>query len=267
MLKKEIFDTLKSRKSRVACVIFILLVLYDFADKIYFPYSDYLLHPEAYPDGLPQLMHPALAGFLNGGLSSDNMRYLMHWLLPIWCLLFCGDSFIREKKNGYVPLMNTRISRKKYFWGKNGGAFVCGFFLMFFCLLVNFLLCIIGFFNGKDFLGLDEFVRTTSWFDFSLAHPIPVYFLYIFINAVVMGLLCCMCTSLCMALPYYPLVYAIAFMVWYPQVSNDYSILLAMQPFLNYPAKTFLIAYLIFLIPVALCMIAGYIRRVKCDVL
>ena len=116
-------------------------------------------------------------------------------------------------------------------------------------------------------MGWDKFVRTTAWFDFSLAHPIPVYFLYIFINAVVMGLLCCMCTSLCMALPSYPLVYAIAFMVWYPQISNPYSILYIMQPFLIDPLTTYLIGILIFLIPVILCMIAGYIRRVKCDVL
>ena len=270
MLKKEILDTMKSPKARVVFLIFLLLVIYDFADKFYWSYQDYWFHPEAYPNGLMEIMHPSAAGFLCGGNSNNNSQFLIYWLLPIWCLLFYGDSVIREKKNGYIPLMDTRASRKKYFCGKNEGAFICGFGLMFVCLSVNYLLCGIGFREGDYLLNWDAYVGLpgqTEWYNFSVTHPVGVYLLYIVINAVVAGLLCCMCTSLCMALPSYPLVYAIAFMVWYPQVSNDYSILLAMQPFLNYPAKTFLIAYLIFLIPVALCMIAGYIRRVKCDVL
>ncbi|HIR70158.1 MAG TPA: hypothetical protein IAA55_02625 [Candidatus Pullilachnospira gallistercoris] len=119
-------------------------------------------------------------------------------------------------------------------------------------------------------MNLDAYVGMpgqTQWFNFSMAHPVGIYLFYIVINGVITGLLCCMGTSLSMALPSYPLVYAICFMVWYPQISNGSSILLAMQPFLNYPVTTFLTGYVILLIPVILAMIAGYIRRVKCDTL
>ena len=62
-------------------------------------------------------------------------------------------------------------------------------------------------------------------------------------------------------------MYAISFMVWYPQISNDYSILNAMQPFLGIREEMTIVGIVIFLIPVILAMIAGCIRRVKCDTL
>ena len=269
MLKKELLDTYRSTRAKIVFFVFLAIMVYDFADKIYWQYQDYWFHPEAYPGGLAEVKNFSVAGFLNGGLSSNNPQYLILWLLPIWCLLLCADSPIREEKCGYLPLTATRISRKKYFWKKNQGMFVCGFLLMVVPLTINYLLCVVGFIDGDYYMNLDAYVGPgqTQWFNFSMAHPVGIYLFYIVVNGVIAGLLCCMGTSLSMALPSYPLVYAICFMVWYPQISNEYSILYAMQPFLTYPISTFLIGYVIFLIPVILAMVAGYIRRVKCAAL
>ena len=270
MLKKELLDTFKSRRAQVVFLLFLLLMVYDFADTFYWTHQAYDFHPENYPWGMENIYHPSIAGFLNSPGSSNNPQILIKWLLPVWGLLYCGDSFIREKRSGYLPLMDTRISRKKYFWKKNQGAFVSGFLLMTVPLAVNYALVSIGFRGGKYFMNLDAYIGMegqTEWFNFSMMHPVGIYLFYIVVNGVIAGLLCCMGTSLSMALPSYPLVYAICFMVWYPQISNEYSILYAMQPFLMHPISTFLIGYVIFLIPVILAMVAGYIRRVKCDTL
>ena len=270
MLKKQLFDTFRSTRAKIVFFVFLAIMVYNFADTFYWTHQAYDFHPENYPGGLENMYHPSIAGFLNSPGSSNNPQILIKWLLPIWGLLFGADSFIREKRCGYLPLMDTRISRKRYFWKKNQGAFISGFLLMVVPLAVNYLLSSIGFFGGEDFMNLDAYVGMpgqTQWFNFSMAHPVGIYLFYIVINGVITGLLCCMGTSLSMALPSYPLVYAICFMVWYPQISNGSSILLAMQPFLNYPVTTFLTGYVIFLIPVILAMIAGYIRRVKCDTL
>ena len=119
MLKKELLDTFRSTRAKIVFFVFLAIMVYDFVDKIYWQYQDYWFHPEAYPDGLAEVKHFSIAGFLNGGISSNNPQYLILWLLPIWCLLLCGDSPIREEKCGYLPLIETRISRKKYFWKKN----------------------------------------------------------------------------------------------------------------------------------------------------
>ena len=269
MLKKEILDTLRSTKARVVFWVFLCVMLYDFLEKVYWQYQAYWLHPEVYPDGPINVFYPSMAGFLSGGEITHNAQCILEWLLPIWCLLFYGDSYIREKRCGYLSLMDSRISRKKYFWGKNLSGFMVGFLLMFANSLINYLLCGIAF-HGDSFRNLETYVGTAGmpqWFNISLTYPVMVYVLYMISASTITGLLCCMTISLSMALPFYPLVYAISFMVWYPQISNQYSILHLIQPFLSYPETTLLIGFLIFLIPVALCMIAGYIRRVKCDVL
>ena len=124
MLKKELLDTFRSTRAKIVFFVFLAIMVYDFVDKIYWQYQDYWFHPEAYPDGLAEVKHFSIAGFLNGGISSNNPQYLILWLLPIWCLLLCGDSPIREEKCGYLPLIETRISRKKYFWKKNQGVWI-----------------------------------------------------------------------------------------------------------------------------------------------
>ena len=100
-------------------------------------------------------------------------------------------------------------------------------------LTINYLLCIVGFINGDYYMNLDAYVGPgqTQWFNFFYGPSGGDLPFYIVINGVITGLLCCMGTSLSMALPSYPLVYAICFMVWYPQISNEYTILYAMQPF------------------------------------
>lgn len=265
MLRKEIMDTLKSTKSRLVMLVFFLVPMYHFLKMVYDQYAPYIGYMDQYPDGIPNIFHPSAAAFLASGGYSNTPQILIKWLLPIWLLLLYGDSYIREYRYGYVPLMDTRISRKKYFWTKNLAAFLITFSINVISLLVNYGLCWIAF-PGNDFRGIEyivEYGQAGKWLTYSIEHPVEVYFLYIFLFSAICGILCCACVSLTMALPSYALVYAISFMLWYPQISTDYSILGAMQIFIEWRSDLITWGIVIFLSLFTIALLSGYIRRVK----
>ena len=129
MLKKELLDTFRSTRAKIVFFVFLAIMVYNFADTFYWTHQAYDFHPENYPGGLENMYHPSIAGFLNSPGSSNNPQILIKWLLPIWGLLFGADSFIREKRCGYLPLMDTRISRKRYFGKRIKGLLSAVFFL------------------------------------------------------------------------------------------------------------------------------------------
>lgn len=265
MLKKEILDTLKSAKSRIVMLVWILVPMYHFLKMVYDQYHPYVGYMEYYPDGIPNILHPSAAAFLTSGGYSNAPQILLLWLLPIWYLLLYGDSCIREYRCGYLPLMDTRISRAKYFLTKNAAAFLLTFFLNVGSLALNYVLCWIAF-PGNDFRGMEYIVAygdAGAWLTYSIQHPVGVYILYILIFAALSGMLSCACVSLAMALRSYPLVYAVSFMLWYPQISTDYSVLSAMQPFIEYRADLTTWGILVYLLLAVAAVLVGYVRRVK----
>ena len=272
MLKKELMDTAKSKKTWMAAVALFLLPMADLVRKILYTYAPYWQYSEMYPDGLQpsNILHPSYAGFLAGGIPTHAFQQLWFWIIPIWCLLLYGDSCVREYRCGYDILLDTRASKRKVFWTKNLAGFIVGFSIAFVSVLVNYLLCVIIFHGGTSFSGMEQMVGSeyvSAMFNFSLTHPILTYCLYMLSFSVICGLACCMSVSICMLLRSYKLAYCVAFIIWYPQISMSSrgTIIEAIQPYSPADISFLIHGVTVFLISVAVIVVLGYIRKVKSE--
>lgn len=270
MLKKELMDTLRSVKTWVAAVVLFLLPMADLIRKIYYVYSPYRL--ESFPNGLQpsDILHPAYAGFLAGGIPTHAFQQLWFWMIPIWGLLLYGDSCVREYRCGYDILLDTRASKRKVFWIKNLAGFIVGFSTAFVSVLVNYLLCVMIFYGGTSFSGMEQMVGdeyVSEVFNFSLTHPNLTYCLYMLSFSVICGLACCMSVSICMLLRSYKLAYCVAFIIWYPQISmsSKGTIIEAIQPYSPADISFLIHGVTVFLISVAVMVVLGYLRKVKSE--
>ena len=266
MLKKEIQDTLKSTKSRLVMLVFFCILFYDFFKKILGNYYDFWTHPEVYDeDSLAAILpHPSMAGFLSGGDTGHLAQMIIVWLLPVWCLLLCGDSYIVERRNGYLPLLYSRSGRRDIFVSKVIAAFVSGFCVFGGALLFNFGMCCVAFGKGTSFYGVERFAHEESlWMGFSIDHPIATYLLYIVLFATICGSLCVVGVCLSFYLPVYPALYSVCFMLWFPQIPGRNSIAIAIQPFSLAKTGNILVAVSIFGVIVAIVIVLGYVRKVR----
>lgn len=270
MLRKEIQDTLKSTRSKFVMALFAGIVFYDFLTKLWGNYNDFWLHPEAYGGVMPanMLSHPALMGFLSGGQTGHLPQIVIVWLLPIWCLLLCGDSYISEYRNGYLPMLYSRIDRKKIFICKIAGAFLSAAGIFGGILLLNFGMCILAFGKGIAFHGIERYAHEVSlWMEFSVKHPILVYLIYVLLFAVLCGLLCSVCVCISFYFPNYPILYSICFMIWYPQILGKYSMAIVVQPFSMAKTENLLTGIGIFCVLAFFVLILGYVRKAKYETL
>ena len=273
MLKKELMDTVRSVKTWITAAVLLLLPMADLVRKVLYQYEPYWQYPEMYPEGLrpTDILHPSFAGFLAGGIPTHAFQQLWFWIVPIWCLLLYGDSCVREYHCKYDSLLDTRISKRKVFWTKNLAGFLIGFAVTLASVLVNYLLCVM-IFPGTSFSGFEQLVgskNATTFFDFSMTHPILIYCVYMLSFSIISGLTCCMSVSLCMLLRSYKLAYCVAFVIWFPQVSMSSrgTIIEAIQPYSLADISFLIHGITVFLISVVVTVILGYIRKVKYETL
>lgn len=80
---------------------------------------------------------------------------LLLWLLPFFVLNMISDRYISEEKRGYVNILLSRGSKKKYYMTKYISSFLIPFCVLAISLLVNFILSQIVFRGGYSFLGIE----------------------------------------------------------------------------------------------------------------
>ena len=269
-LKSEIFKIWKSKKSKIFLGLILLIPFLDLISGFWMEYGDYLLHREAYKNGLSKssIRVPALGAFLSGYSEGHIAQMLLIWILPIYLMLIYCDSPIQEKKLGYSSILVSKEKRKKIVSTKFLTSFLFAFVSMGVSLSINFLLANILFVGGTDFFGLEVGVKAGvfhSFMTFSIQHPVSVYMGYIFMVSLIAGGYSVFCTAVSMICPNHKLAYAIVFFVWIIQIISKYSLTYAMQPFIEYGPSCFIPAILIFLCIVLAGMVGSYVYKVKCD--
>lgn len=249
MITKEISDIIKSKKSIIIMILVTFIPFIDFGINVWMCLGDYWLNPEAYPNGLPSwLYHPSYAAFLSGSSEGHIAQMLLVWLLPFYLLILYGDSYMKEREIGYHSIIKTRKSPKTVYICKLLTGFISGFSVIWFSMIINYVLCLFTFFNGRSFGGIEEFLEQlpAGLISFSIQSPIMTYIVYIFVFSVISGFYCMTCVALSFCIKSQKILYSICFAVWFLQIISPYSITYAIQPFIEYGMREIVPALIIF---------------------
>jgi hypothetical protein len=236
--------------------------------NVYANFFDYWLHPEAYGGKLSRenLLHPAYASFLSGTSQGHVAQMLLIWILPLYILLIYSDFYILEKKIGYSHITYTKCSRSELLKARFFLSFFLPFIILLFSLLLNFVLSLIIFNGGQNFMGLEMYPdHNVTLLTLSLKHPYIAYIIYLFVFAILAG--CCglMCTALSLLFPHYKYVYPAAFFIWILQIMLPNSLTYLMQPFIEYGFREIIPAGILFVAIVFIFLLSAWQYKVKFD--
>lgn len=270
IVKKELTDVWHHPKSKLILIIMIIIPIVDLC-MVFWPWArELIFYGDAYEDVdlfIKQMPHPSRGAFLSGASHGHIPQMLLMWLLPFYVLSIYADSHVNEYKLGYDILLVTRKKKTDIFGGKIISGFITGFTAFFISLSINYLLCIILFYKGKSFSGLEIYAEEIPLLDLSISHPILTYIVYIILSSIIAGLCSMMCVALSYIFKNHKLLYAISIIAWFVQISYKYSIVYVMQPFTEYGLEIMATSFCIFLAIVFISIVAGFFSGPRRDML
>ena len=255
MLKYEFAAFFKSKRS----IFFSLLIIGIIIADIHLVYSisflrEYQLHP-VYDKALVLKWSctPASAAFLSATAHGKPLQKIITWMLPLLLLLLHCDKHVKEEKYHYYQLLRARCSDKKIFVNKMLFAAIVGFVVPCIGLLINFGPCQWIFREG---LYQHESAKGMIWF-LSAAHPNIAYMCYIFIFCGCSALYSASIIALSYIFKHAFMLYIVSFGLWYMQIMSSKSLVLIIQPFIEF-GPSYLIPVAIRFVCIAVgCIIAG----------
>lgn len=266
MLEKEFRDIFRSIRSRIAIACVFLIPLLDLGLNVWENFGDFWMHREAYGGhfAIERVDHPCYASFLSGTTRGHMPQMLLLWLLPLFLLLICGDAYVREHKQGYHYLTETRTKKQDIFRSKIIAAFVTGFAVMLGSLLLNHLLAQLIFRNGISFHGAELYLEETAGLlGWSIQNPVLAYLIYIIVVSLLSGCCAAACVSLSFCLKSYKTLYSVCMIFWLLQILSPYSLTYVMQPFIEYGLEWIIPAVGIFAVLVGVSLVVGYWSKVR----
>ena len=155
MLKKEIIGILKDKRTFLIILLVLIIPIIDLSveyKQMNVAYArkhekeiiarDLMMKKECEKDGSKYftnwISHPANASFLARNTQGHASQMLLLWLLPFFVLNMISDRYISEEKRGYVNILLSRGSKKKYYMTKYISSFLIPFCVLAISLLVNF---------------------------------------------------------------------------------------------------------------------------------
>lgn len=205
MSKANFYIILKSVKTKVAFLTFLLISLIQCMDSVYFSGFE-----RGYGD-----VNPAFISLLS---NNNTVQYLLVflWLMPILLVLSFTNNCNIEKKTGIRNIYISKSSRKSYWVSKIIVSFVYSFAICCIPLVVNVLINILFLYEGNYFFMLETYPEDVigEYVYFSVRHPYLVYSGYILSTSLVIGLLGVFCQSVCFIVNDEKLSYIIVFAIW-----------------------------------------------------
>lgn len=173
--------------------------------------------------------------FLSGAGRGHLFQVIYLWLLPLYLLIVVGDDSCEDEKTGYKYALMGRVGKKNYLREKWKSSFAIGGNIMFFSLLCNVLLIYLAFGSRCSDKYLAEYMEGTTLERVYMEFPLLCYFAFMLIASLISGFLSMLGAIVSTTFRNKKYSYAIVFLVWLIFIVMDDSIMLALQPYIEYP--------------------------------
>ena len=280
MLGKELTDSLKSKRTILFIIIMITLMCMDLymvceRDNTVYKRENKAeiiemdkINKEIVENSDVQMvfvsnwiMHPAKASFLSGSSEGHVAQIILLWLMPLFVLNIYSDKYISEYGRGYMNILRIKKGRHEVHILKLCASFIIPAIIYFLCLLFNFVLAQIIFYDGDNFNGLEVFKERGGFFGFMYERPNTMYFFYILMTSIVAGLCGIICQCLSFMLKKYVTVYLIGFFIWMALIMLKDGIVNMFQPFTEYGVEYILRAGSIIVVTTVIMIIITFMMR------
>ena len=207
---------------------------------------------------------PYLATFL-GGFSIGGLRKLFMWYLPLPLAIVVADDCIEDYKIGYKNILVTKRGKNKYFVLNILKSFVISFLIIIIPLLLNLLMVHIVFAGGTYLFMDPESIKAIPSMAEYYSHPMFYNLLCILLLSLAGGVVGSGATALAMAFPNRFILYPLIFILWYiPSIAKQ-SIMMAFQPFTEYPLSYALPSVIFVLATNVVAVLFSFFKVTKYD--
>lgn len=207
--------------------------------------------------------------FLSGAGRGHLFQVIYLWLLPLYLLFIVSDDSCYDEKIGYKYVLMSRVGRKKYIQEKWITSFVFSTLIMFISLFLNIIFVYLAFgsrcsdaYIARDLVGMSGTLEQLS-----LSYPLFTYFIYTIIASIISGFVGMLGAIISTTFRDKKYTYAITFMIWLIFIVMDDSIMLVLQPYIEYPMNMLIRIFIKFIFT-CLCFGVGacvYEKKRACE--
>ena len=208
--------------------VFILLLLLIFPSMEVFQLMQQL-------DGLELTRSIYTLFFLSGAGRGHLFQVIYLWLLPLYLLIVVGDDSCIDEKIGYKYTLMSRVGKNKYLREKWRTSFGIAGVVMFVSLLCNVILVCLVFNTRCSDKYLIDNMQGTTLESIYIKYPLLSYFAFMLIASIISGLLGLLGAVVSTTFRNKKYSYAIVFLMWLIFIVMDDSIMLVLQPYIEYP--------------------------------
>ena len=207
---------------------------------------------------------PGLVTFL-GSFMTAGLQGVLTGYLPLFLAIIVADDCIEDYKIGYKNILVTKRGKNKYFALNMLKSFTVSFFVLIIPLLLNLLMVHIVFAGGTYIPADVEMLKSEPNLLQSYSNPMFYNILYILVFSFIGGIVGSGATALAMAFPNRFILYPLIFILWYiPSIAKQ-SIMMAFQPFTEYPLSYALPSVIFVLATNVVAVLFSFFKVTKYD--
>ena len=249
-------------RDKVKLFFIILLLLIPLLDIIQI-FRNLEFAPET---SIPDPRYVAFSALSTTG-TNHMLHKIMFWFLPIYLLIITGEDSLEDHDIGYSNILQSRMSRKEYIWGKARNSFCFSFILIFLSLALDYGVLQLVFSNGVQiWIEPDLYpAEENRIYTIGYYHPVLVNFVNITITAILSGLVSLIGTGLALNFHDRKVVYGITFILWFIFVLVDDGLMSILHPFTNMIFSRFIIGFLLVAVGYLIIAMTTLIAEVRSD--
>lgn len=222
---------------------------------------------DVFKSGTEVLPMPMYATFLAAQTRGHVLQSLLLWFLPLYLLIISGEDSLEDYRLGYKNILLGKMGKAKYIFTRFRFSFICGSFIIFFGLLLNFMLVQIIFHHGTgtppyELYDVNNMPDSNLYLQ-SIQHPLVANISFILTTSLLAGLINVVGTSLAIVLHDKKIVYALTFTVWFGLILPKNSLMYVTQPFAEYDYSVLAPVFLWTTCFYLMIIVASYFWEVK----
>lgn len=207
---------------------------------------------------------PGLVTFL-GSFMTAGLQGVLTGYLPLFLAIIVADDCIEDYRIGYKNILVTKRGKNKYFALNILKSFTVSFFVLIIPLLLNLLMVHIVFAGGTYLFMDPESIKAIPSMAEYYSHPMFYNLLCILLLSLAGGVVGSGATALAMAFPNRFILYPLIFILWYiPSIAKQ-SIMMAFQPFTEYPLSYALPSVIFVLATNVVAVLFSFFKVTKYD--